>query len=60
MQTTAPPRNPRKRKAPTLRDDDWEPVKARIIELHVTQNRPLSEVKETLEQEFRSIGFTAT
>ncbi|KAJ9636760.1 hypothetical protein H2199_007754 [Coniosporium tulheliwenetii] len=51
-----PPTNPRKRKAPTLRAEDWEPYKARIIELHIEQNRPLPEVKDTIEREF---GFQA-
>lgn len=36
VQSMAPPPNPRKRKAPTLRQEDWEPVKARIVELHIT------------------------
>lgn len=60
VQTMAPPPNPRKRKAPTLRRDDWEPLKARIIELHITQKRPLSEVKKMVEEEFKVIGFSAT
>ena len=53
-----PPPKRRKRKAPTLRAVDWEPYKARIIELHITQKPPLSlkEVKDTLEREF---GFVA-
>jgi hypothetical protein len=60
VQSMAPPPKPRKRKAPTLRDDDWEPVKARVIELHITQNVPLPEVKQIVEEESKSIGFTAT
>jgi hypothetical protein len=60
VQSMAPPPNQRKRKAPTLRHDDWEPVKARVIELHITQNRPLREVKEIVEEEFRATNFTAT
>jgi hypothetical protein len=60
VQSMAPPPNPRKRKAPTLRVDDWEPVKARVIKLHITENLPLPEVKKIVEQEYRSIGFTAT
>jgi hypothetical protein len=47
----------RKRKAPTLRDVDWEPVKRRIIELHITQNISLPDVKERVKKEF---GFEAT
>jgi hypothetical protein len=60
VQPMAPPPNPRKRKAPTLRVDDWHPVKSRVIELHITNKLPLSEVKEMVEHEFKSIGFTAT
>ena len=46
-----PPASMRKRKAPTLRDADWEPHKARIIELHIDQRRPLLEVRATMERE---------
>jgi hypothetical protein len=60
VQLITPQPNPRKRKAPTLRNDDWEPVKARVIELHITEKLPLPEVKERVEQEFKAIGFTAT
>jgi len=52
----APLAQPRKRKAPILRADDWEPYKARIIELHITQNHPLGKVKEIVKEEF---GFIA-
>lgn len=51
-----PPTRPRKRKAPTLRADAWEPYKARIIELHITQKLPLRKVKEIVKEES---GFTA-
>ena len=53
-----PPTKTRKRKAPTLHADDWEPYKARIIELHIEQDPPLPlrEVKDTIETEF---GFVA-
>jgi len=60
VQPMAPPPNPRKRKARTLRDDDWGPVKGRVIELHIVQKLPLLKVKEMVEEEFKSIGFTAT
>jgi len=60
VQPMAPPPGPRKQKAPTLRRDDWEPVKARVIDLHVSQNLPLPKVKEIVEEEFKSSGFTAT
>ncbi|OCK87054.1 TPR-like protein [Cenococcum geophilum 1.58] len=51
-----PPTRPRKRKAPTLRASDWEPYKARIVELHIMEKRPLQEVREAIKMEF---GFTA-
>lgn len=51
-----PPTRPRKRKAPTLRASDWEPYKARIVELHITEKWPLQEVREAIKMEF---GFTA-
>lgn len=51
-----PPANPRKRKAPTLRAEAWEPYKARIIELHIERGKSLREVKEEMERE---TGFTA-
>jgi hypothetical protein len=60
VQPMAPPPKPRKRKAPTLRRDKWEPVKARAIELHISQKLPLPEVQKTVEEEFKSSGFTAT
>lgn len=60
VQPMAPPPKPRKRKAPTLRRDEWEPVKARVIELHITQSLPLPKVKKIVEEEFKSSGFTAT
>jgi len=47
---------PRKKKARTLRETDWEPYKGRVIQLHLTEKRPLSEVRILIEQEF---GFTA-
>jgi len=55
-----PLRMSRKRKAPTLRDEDWEPVKRRVIQLHIDKNIPLPEVKKQVEKEFKSTGFTAT
>lgn len=51
-----PPPKRRKKKAPTLRAKDWEPYKARILELHGEQKLPLPKVKTVIEQEF---GFTA-
>lgn len=48
---------PRKRKAATLRAKDWEPYKARIVELHISEDRPLEEVMQLMELEF---GFSAT
>ncbi|KAJ4027896.1 hypothetical protein NW752_000144 [Fusarium irregulare] len=51
-----PPPKRRKKKAPTLRAKDWEPYKARILELHDARKQPLVKVKEMIEEEF---GFTA-
>jgi hypothetical protein len=42
---------PRKQKAPTIREVDWKPHKARIIELHISDKRPLKEVKQIMEAE---------
>lgn len=52
--TMGPPTNPRKRKAPTLRAEDWEPYKARIIELHIDDGLPLREVKDIIDRESES------
>lgn len=38
-----------------LRAKDWEPYKARVIKLHLDQDRPLPEVKAIMEQS----GFKA-
>jgi hypothetical protein len=51
-----PPVKQRKKKAPTLRASDWEPYKARIIELHVTQKRSLPNVKEIIESELSFVA----
>jgi hypothetical protein len=59
-QSMPPPTQSRKRKAPTLHGDDWEPVKARVIELHIEQKLPLPKVKEIVEEEFKPLGFNAT
>jgi hypothetical protein len=45
------PTKKRKRKAPTLRTDDFEPYKARILELHIDQDIPLPSVKAIIENE---------
>lgn len=54
----APPKagQSRKRKAVTLRPDDWEPYKKRILDLHIEQNKPLPEVRQVMEKEY---GFKA-
>jgi hypothetical protein len=52
----SPPTNTRKKKAPTLHSEAWLPYKDRIIELHITRDPPLREVKNTIEKEF---GFMA-
>ncbi|KAF2469209.1 uncharacterized protein BDR25DRAFT_315650 [Lindgomyces ingoldianus] len=49
-----PPTWSRKKKAPTLRANAWEPYKARIIELNITQKLPLRNVKEIIKEEFGS------
>lgn len=51
-----PPPKRRRKKAPTLRANDWEPYRARILELHDEQKLPLPKVKAMIEQEFE---FTA-
>lgn len=51
-----PPAQPRKRKAATLRADDWEPYKKRVLDLHIEQKRPLPEVRQIIEKEY---GFKA-
>ena len=50
-----PPTKSRKRKAPTLHADAWEPYKARIVELHIEQGLPLWEVKNIMNK----FGLTA-
>lgn len=54
--TAGPPRKSRKKKAPTLRDEDFEPFKDRILELYETKKLSLEKVKSMIEEEF---GFTA-
>ena len=56
VDSMGPPTRPRKRKAPTLRADAWEPYKARIVELYISLGLSLPEVKKKIEDEF---GFTA-
>ncbi|KAI6763923.1 hypothetical protein HG530_007712 [Fusarium avenaceum] len=56
VSSMAPPPKRRKKKAPTLRATDWEPYKARILDLHVTRKLSLETVKNMMEMEF---GFTA-
>ena len=46
----------RKRKAPTLRDQDWEPYKKRILELHMKPNLTQKDVMDLINQEY---GFKA-
>jgi hypothetical protein len=45
------PTKKRKGKAPTLRTDDFEPYKARIIELHIDQGIPFLKVKDLTQRE---------
>jgi hypothetical protein len=51
-----PPDRPRKRKAATLRADDWEPYKKRILDLHIEQRLALPKVRDMIEVEY---GFKA-
>jgi hypothetical protein len=46
-----PPAKARKRKAPTLRDSDWEPYRKRLTELY-TAGMLLKDLKEQMEVEF--------
>jgi hypothetical protein len=46
-----------KEKARRYTPEEWEQQKANVERLYVTENRPLREVINTLEQRF---GFTAT
>jgi hypothetical protein len=50
-----PPATSRKKKAPILRDNDWEPHKDRIMELR-TLKKTLKQIKATIEVES---GFRA-
>lgn len=47
----------RKRKAPTLRDADWEPKKARITQLYIDEQLTIPRLRDSLVGEF---GFQAT
>lgn len=46
-----------RRKAPTLRDRDWDRVKDRIVHLYKVEGKSLKDVKSIVEQEFQ---FEAT
>lgn len=46
------PIKPRKKKAPTLNADAWQPYKARIIELYREHDLPLKAVKAKIEEEY--------
>lgn len=50
------PSRPRKRKAKTLKEPDWEPYRDRIRELHFEQKMPLPKVMEKIEEQY---GFRA-
>lgn len=51
-----PPPKKRKRKAPTLHADVWDPYKSRILELHTSQGLSLKEVQKIIKAE---TGFSA-
>ncbi|OIW27887.1 hypothetical protein CONLIGDRAFT_705860 [Coniochaeta ligniaria NRRL 30616] len=55
--TMAPPPLNRRPKARTLRNEDWAPVKDRVLELRKDKRKRLREVKEMILTEF---GFEAT
>ncbi|KAF2627190.1 hypothetical protein BU25DRAFT_393898 [Macroventuria anomochaeta] len=46
----------RRPKAPTLREADWVPHKSRIVHLHITDNKPLKDVRIIMQ---RDHGFNA-
>lgn len=54
------PSKKRKKKAPTLRADAWEPYKDRIVQLHIQEGQPLRKVKETMERECNFIAEYAS
>ncbi len=47
----------RKRRAPTTKDHHWEPLKARIIELHTEEKLPVKKLMAVIQEE---TGFDAT
>ncbi len=47
----------RKRKAPTTKDHHWEPLKARILELHSGERLPIKKLRRVIQEE---TGFDAT
>ncbi len=51
-----PPIQPRKRKAPTLRAEDWEPYKTRILQLQ-KERLTIPQLIEKIKAEY---GFIAT
>ena len=51
-----PPPKKRKRKAPTLHSEMWDPYRGRILELHISRGLPLKEVQKIIEAE---TGFSA-
>jgi len=50
--TVQPPSRIRKKKAPTLRENDWEPFRERIVDLY-SSGMPLKQVKQAMETEFK-------
>jgi len=50
------PTKPRKPKATTLREADWVPHNERIIQLHITENMPLKDVRVIMQEQH---GFSA-
>lgn len=58
---SAPSRPPQSRRrnypATVLKDSDWEPLKARMIQLYIDENMTIPSLQEVLGEEF---GFKAT
>jgi len=51
-----PPPKSRKRKAPTLTEEDWQPYKDEIIRLYVDEDMPLHRVMEAMENEHEFVA----
>jgi len=45
------------KKSRTLKDEDWEPLKSLIVDIHITQDDSLEQVRQHLKAKH---GFDAT